>query len=147
MEALVLRDTESQHLIMTIRLSSGKECLLTWLGEMHMKMINGSLNALTYNNGTLLVNTLRRRLLAAHITLKVLPLVLVPSNTPSAMDGQIHLPILRPSCLHGQSIPRTNSQHQIQRTSHIQGILRISTSKVSTSRISTTLPNQNQSHS
>lgn len=137
---------------MTIRLSSGKECLLTWLGEMHMKMTNGSLNALTYNNGTLLVNTLRRHLLADHITFKVHRLVLVPSNTPSVMDGQIHLPILRPSCLHGQSIPRTNSQHQTQRTSHIQEILRISTSKVSTSkvstsRISTTLPNQNQSHS
>lgn len=132
---------------MTIRLSSGKECLLTWLGEMHMKMTNGSLNALTYNNGTLLVNTLRRHLLADHITLKVLRLVLVPSNTPSAMDGQIHLPILRPSYLRGQNIPRTNSQHQIQRTSHNQEILRISTSKVSTSRISSTLPNQNQSHS
>ena len=132
---------------MTIRLSSGKECLLTWLGELPMKMTNGSLNDLIYNSGILMVNTLPRHLLVDHIMFKVLRPVLVPSSILSVMDGQIHPPILHLSCLHGRSIPRTNSQHQTQRTSHIQEILLINTSRVSTSRISTTLTNQNQSHS
>ena len=127
---------------MTIHLSSGKECLLTWLGEAHMNMTNGFLNALTYNNGILIVNMLHRHLVVDHITFKVLRLVLVPSSILSAMDVQIRLPILHLSCLHGRSILRTSSQRPIQCTSHNQETL-----LTSTSRVSTTLPNRNQSHS
>ena len=139
---LVLRDTESQHLVTTIRLSSVKEYLLTWLGELHMNMTNGSLNALIHNSGILMLNTLHRHLLVDHITYKVLRLVLVPSNTLSAMDAPIHLPILHLICLQGRSIPRTNSHHRIQCTSNIQETL-----LTSTSRVSTILPKPNRSHS
>ena len=141
-EALVLQDTESQHLATTIRLSSGKKFLLMWPGGLHMNMTNGSLNARTCNSGNLMVSTLHQHLVVGHITLKALQRVLVPSNTPSAMDVQTHLPTLPLSCLRGPNILRTNFQHPTQCISHIQGTLLISTS-----RVSIPLPNQDQSHS
>ena len=140
--ASVLPDTESQHLLMTISLSSGKECLLTWLGGLHMNMINGSLNALTHNSGILTINTLRPRLAVDRIMLKVHSLVPAPSNIPSATDVQIHLQTLRLICLHGPNILLINSQHLIRCINSIQETLLISTS-----RASITLPNRNRSHS
>lgn len=142
LEASVLRDTESQHLVTTIRLSSGIECLLIWLGGLRMNMTNGSLNAHIYNSGILMVNTLHQHLVVDHITFKVLQAVLVPSNTPSAMDVPIHLPTLRLFCLQGRNTLRINFQHPVQCISHIQEALLINTS-----RVSIALPNQDQSHS
>lgn len=133
-EASVLRGTT------TICLLSGKECLLIWLGGLHTNMTNGSLNALTYNSGMLMVNMLHQHLVVDHITFKVLQPVLVPSSTPSAMDVQTHLPTLRHSCLLGQSILRINFQHLIQCIRHIQGTL-----LSSTSRVSIPLPKQDRS--
>lgn len=106
-----------------------------------MNTIKDSLNALTYNNGSLIVNTLHPPLVVDPITLKVLQLVLVPWNIPSAMDVQTHLPIHRLSCLHGRSILGTNLHHPTHYISHIQEILLISTS-----RVSIPLLNQDQPH-
>ena len=107
-----------------------------------MKMTNGSPNALTCNSGILTVNTLHQHLVVDHIMLKALQPVLLPSSSPSAMDAQTPLPILRLFCLHGRSILRTNFQHLTQCISHIQEILLISTS-----RISMPHPNQDRYHS
>lgn len=106
-----------------------------------MNMTNVSLNALTYNSGILII-TLHRHLVVDHIMFKVLHPVLVPSNTPSAMDVRTHLPTLRRFCLHGRSILRINSQHQTQYISRIQEIL-----LTSISRVSIPLTKQDQSHS
>ncbi len=140
-EALVLLDTENQHLATTIRLSSGKKCLLSWPGEVHMNMTNGSLNARTCNSGNLMVSTLHQHLFVGHITHKALQRVLVPMNTLSAMDVQTHLPTLPLSCLRGPNILRINFQHPTQCISQIQG-----TRLISTSRVSIPLPNQGKSH-
>ena len=117
---------------MTIRLSSGKECLLTWLGELHMNMINGYPNALTYNNEILTVNTLHQHQAAGHIMFKVPRLVLVPSIIRSIMDVPTRLPTLRLLCLHGRSFLDTNSQHRMQCISQLQETLPISTTRAST---------------
>ena len=116
---------------MTIHLSNGKECLLTWLDGMHLNMTNGSLNALTYNSGTPIINTLRQHLVVDPTIFKVLIPGLVPPSTPSAMDAQTHLPTLRLSCPHGQSILHTNFQDPTRFISHNQEIPLISTSRAS----------------
>lgn len=141
-EASVLRDTESQYLVTTIRLSSGKECLLIWLEGLHMTMINGFLNALTYSSGILSVNMPHQHLVVDHITFKVLQPVLVTLNTLLATDVQIHLPTLRLSCLHERNIQRTNFQRPIQCISRIPETLLISTR-----RVSIPLPKRDRSHS
>lgn len=106
-----------------------------------MKMTNGYPNALTYNNGTLMVNTLHQHQAAGHIMFKVPKLVLVPSNIHSAMDVPTRLPTLRLSCLHVRSFLDTNSQHRMQCISQLQETLPISTTKAST-----TLRSLNLSH-
>ena len=141
-EASVLQDTESRHLVMTIHLSSGKDCLLTWLGGLPMTMTNDSLSALTHNSGILMVNTLHHHPVVDHITVKVRQPLLVPSNTRSAMDVQIHLRTLHPFCHHGQNTQPINFQHPTQCISHNQETLLISTN-----RVSIPLPNQDQTHS
>ena len=131
MEASVLQGIESQHLGTTIHLSSDKECRLMGLEGLHMNMTNGSLNVLTCNSGTLTANTLHRHRVVDHTTSKVLRLVLVPSNTHSATDVQIHLPTLPLSYLHELSTLDTNFQHPIPCTSQVQETLLINTNRVS----------------
>ena len=107
-----------------------------------MNMTNGYPNALTYNNGIPMVNTLHQHQAADHIMFKVLRLVLVPSNIRSAMDVPTHRPTLHLLCLHGRSFLDTNSQHRMRCISQLQETL-----PISTTRASTILPSLNLSHS